>query len=78
MLRKMSSYAISVRGKECTQIFIALVGATWDPSQMSFILLYGFLHDLLGKKFHAYVCLQEFSPFPVTAITCDTVSIPDT
>jgi len=36
------------------------------------------LHDLLKQKFHAYVCLQEFSPFPITAITCDPVSSPDT
>jgi hypothetical protein len=25
--------------KECIQMFIALVSATWDPCQMSFILL---------------------------------------
>jgi len=67
----MNSYDISGRGKECIKMFTSLVSAIWDQRQMSFILLYGFLPDFFE---HSCLCLsstQEFSLFPVTAITCE-------
>jgi hypothetical protein len=39
---RMSSYAVSGRGRECIQTFISLVRATLDHRHMSFVLLYGF------------------------------------
>jgi len=36
---RMSSYAISGRGRECIQTFISLVSAKLDSRHMSFVLL---------------------------------------
>ena len=54
-------------------MFISLISTIWGQTQMSFILLYGFLHNFFELQAHAYVYLQlNSSVSSPSAITCNT------
>ena len=57
VLRLMTAYANTGRGKEWTETCIAVRSAIWDQRQMSFLLC-GFLHDSFELYLHTCVYLQ--------------------
>lgn len=76
----MSPYAISRRGNECVETFIALLSAIWDQRQTvlhsAIKISVWFLWTVVS-----YFCLpstHQFSPFLVRAITGDRSGSADT